>query len=168
MRSNTALPTAGIVAALLCIGPLAGAFAQASNVEADARALEERLHAPCCRQQLLDGHESEIARGLRREIRLRLSAGESAAALETDLVARYGESIIAVPLENDPRGLLSLVLLGGLSATAAVLVALGSRWVRRASMSSVAASTPAVAWTRDVLDAQLEAELEREPEATRR
>jgi cytochrome c-type biogenesis protein CcmH len=167
VRTKTALSIAGIVIALLQAGPLASVFAQASNIEVDARALEERLHAPCCRQQLLEGHDSEIARELRREIRRRLGQGESAAALEIDLVARYGESIVAVPLEGDPRAVLSLVLLAGLSVTAAALVALGSRWVRRASLSTTAPSTSAVARSDDALDARLEAELQSVPEATR-
>ena len=62
-----------------------------------AERLEGRLLAPCCWAQTLDIHGSEIATALRREIRVRLKAGESADKIEASLVARYGERIRAVP-----------------------------------------------------------------------
>jgi cytochrome c-type biogenesis protein CcmH len=62
-----------------------------------AERLEGRLLAPCCWAQTLDIHGSEIANALRREIRTRLKAGESADAIEASLVARYGERLRAVP-----------------------------------------------------------------------
>src|ERR1700690_4185349 len=62
-----------------------------------AERLEGRLLAPCCWAQTLDIHGSDIATSLRREIRTRLKAGESADAIEASLVARYGEKMRAVP-----------------------------------------------------------------------
>lgn len=62
-----------------------------------AERLEGRLLAPCCWAQTLDIHGSEIANGLRREIRTRLKAGERPEAIEQSLVTRYGERIRAVP-----------------------------------------------------------------------
>src|SRR5262245_9645491 len=47
-----------------------------------AARLEGRLLAPCCWIQTLDVHGSEVAVGLRTEIRHRLRAGESAGAIE--------------------------------------------------------------------------------------
>ncbi|HMJ15590.1 MAG TPA: hypothetical protein VK524_29440, partial [Polyangiaceae bacterium] len=40
--------------------------------------LEGRIRAPCCWNQTLDIHSSEIASALKREIRTRLRKGESA------------------------------------------------------------------------------------------
>jgi len=81
-----------------------GAGAETSTPVADlgekvpgAERLEGRLLAPCCWAQTLDIHGSEIANALRREIRTRLKAGESADAIEASLVARYGERLRAVP-----------------------------------------------------------------------
>jgi cytochrome c-type biogenesis protein CcmH len=61
------------------------------------KTLEGRLLAPCCWMQTLDIHESEVAHSLRLEIRRRLQSGESAGAIEADIVQRYGDKIRAVP-----------------------------------------------------------------------
>jgi cytochrome c-type biogenesis protein CcmH len=145
--------------ALALLGP-ADAQSQAdSRVEADARALEQRLRAPCCRGQVLDAHESEATHELRREIRARLKAGESSAAIEDALVQRYGESIVAVPLDADPRGGLSLVLAIVLAGTALLLALLGLRWVRRAAAPAVPVQAPAARGEDAALDARIDAEL---------
>lgn len=63
----------------------------------DVADLEARLLAPCCYVQTLGAHQSPLASQLRAEVRQRLSAGESVAGIEADLVGRYGEKIRAVP-----------------------------------------------------------------------
>ncbi|MBL8721541.1 MAG: cytochrome c-type biogenesis protein CcmH [Myxococcales bacterium] len=63
--------------------------------------VESHLLAPCCWQQTLDVHDSEISRVLRAEVRERLAAGESPDAIEDSLVQRFGERMRAVP-RKDP------------------------------------------------------------------
>lgn len=134
-------------------------WADDAGAAARARALEERLHAPCCRHLMLESHESEPARALRAEIRERLGAGESVAAVERDLVARYGESIIAVPVDADPRPGLSLALGLLLVLSAAGLFVLGVRWVRRERATSDAEPPSSEADELDALGQRLEEEL---------
>jgi cytochrome c-type biogenesis protein CcmH len=62
-----------------------------------ASRLEGRILAPCCWNQTIDIHGSETSYQLRREIRQRLKAGESAEAIEASFVKRYGDKILAVP-----------------------------------------------------------------------
>lgn len=142
------------------------ARAQATSQDrtnANAQALVERLHAPCCHEQLLDGHESESARALRQEIRTRLAQGASADEVERDLVLRYGEWIVAVPKDGDPRSALSVALALTLAATALGLTVLGLRWVRRDRQRLASpALMPAGGSARQAqLDATLDAELRR-------
>ncbi|HEY3497748.1 MAG TPA: cytochrome c-type biogenesis protein CcmH [Polyangiaceae bacterium] len=62
-----------------------------------AAVLEGRIRAPCCWNQTIDIHGSEVSNDLRREIRKRLKAGESPDAIEASIVTRYGPKILAVP-----------------------------------------------------------------------
>lgn len=122
------------VAVVLLSADIAGAL-DAADVEAKARAVEHRLMAPCCWQQTLDVHHSDLADALHDEIRARIVGGETAAAIEHDLVDRYGDRVIAVPsprlLEGTAGTLLALVGLFGVW-----LVHLGYGWTRRASTPS--------------------------------
>ena len=70
--------------------------------------VESHLLAPCCWQQTLDVHDSEISRVLRAEVRERLAAGESSDAIEDSLVQRFGERMRAVP-RKDPTPWFALV-----------------------------------------------------------
>jgi len=103
---------------------------------ASAQALELRLVAPCCWNQTLEVHESEVASALRKEIRERLASGEPSEAIEDDFALRYGERIRAVPKGRDPRTTVP-VLIGALMLFGALgLVALGRRWTRRSATTS--------------------------------
>lgn len=75
----------------------------ACSSPAPERVLERRLIAPCCWRQTLEDHESPVATALRAEIRARIAAGEPAAAIESDLVGRYGERVRALPEGRDPK-----------------------------------------------------------------
>ncbi|MFW5925864.1 MAG: cytochrome c-type biogenesis protein [Myxococcota bacterium] len=127
-------------------------------------ALAGRLLAPCCWSQTLDVHNSEPALELRREIRTRLGRGESAEAIEADIVARYGDRIRAVP-EDSPlsavaAGMLTLVGIAGIA-----VLFLGLRWRRRSAAARRDDAEPGPAPTepaspeRHALDARLDAEL---------
>ena len=74
--------------------------ALAGDASARARALEERLHAPCCRGQMMSGHESPTVQALRAELSARFGRGEAADLIEADLAARYGASIVAIPRDQ--------------------------------------------------------------------
>ena len=123
---------------LTCVLSAASAWAQAplessSMPAAGEVTLERRLLAPCCWNQTLDMHESDLAGSLRREVRERLHAGEPASAIEDDMIARYGERIRAVDKGRDPGGAMPfLVGLGALSIGAA-LVVMVRRWRRSAA-----------------------------------
>lgn len=69
---------------------------------ASAARIERRLLAPCCWNQTLDIHESDLATSLRTEIRQRVAQGEAAEHIEQDMVARYGERVRATPSQRDP------------------------------------------------------------------
>jgi cytochrome c-type biogenesis protein CcmH len=125
--------------------------------------LERRLFAPCCWNQTLDVHESDLAASLRREIRARLSAGEGQSAIEDDLAARYGERIRAVERGRDPGGAMPF-LVGFVALCAATgLVALLRRWRRagnaaRSSEVTRASEPDVVGGAEDIrLDAELRA-----------
>ena len=145
---------ATLMGVLVAIG--SSAVSAQSRVESDARALEQRLHAPCCRGQMLDAHESEITRALRREIRTRLQSGQGAVSIEADLVSRYGASIVAVPLDRDPRSGLSLFLAITLALTAGTITLFAVRWVRRTRASTAEAPAPIGDPRSDALDARIE------------
>jgi len=117
--------------------------------------LEGRLLAPCCWTQTLDIHESPLATELRTEIHGRLDQGESAATIEEDLVARYGERIRAIPKGgHDPRVTVSIA-----SAVAMLLSAIGLLWLlRRWTRPRAALALPHAA-THDAYDARLDDEL---------
>ncbi|MGK4006279.1 cytochrome c-type biogenesis protein CcmH [Sorangium sp. So ce1036] len=121
------------------------------------RALAARLLAPCCWDQTLDVHESEVTRDLRREIRGRLRGGESADTIELDLVARHGERIRAAPSAGI-LGKVALGLMSGIAVTFLGVFALLRSWRRSAAQpasSSLAISTAA----RDEYDERLDNEL---------
>jgi cytochrome c-type biogenesis protein CcmH len=127
-----------------------------------AQALESRLLAPCCWNQTLDIHGSEVSTDLKREIRRRLRAGESADAIETSIVARYGEKIRAVP-KGSPLGKTAalLAILMGVGGVGAAFMLL--RWRRRSATLALAEKSPAPSASkgRDRYDEQIDAELDR-------
>lgn len=120
--------------------------------------LEARLMAPCCYVQTLDIHESELATALRHEIRTRLAAGESAADVEQDFVARYGERVRALPAGQDPRkGLGSFAAVVAAAAAVGLGVAI-RRWRRAADAAPDRRSESAA---HDEYDERVDEELRR-------
>jgi cytochrome c-type biogenesis protein CcmH len=122
----------------------------------DERWLEARLIAPCCWMQTLDVHESPVAQELRSEIHARLSAGEAPLAIEDDIVARYGESIRALPKGKDPRTLILVFVAALVLAVGVGLARLARGWTLAAAPVVQARGT---ATARDALDDQLDEEL---------
>jgi len=134
-----------------------GAFVQGE------KSVETRLLAPCCWNGTLDVHESDLARELRKEIRMRLRGGESVDVVEASMVERYGDRVRAAPA-NEHVG----VLLGaGALAAIGMAILLLRRSVggmRLAVASAAAAGSPS---PRDEWDERLDDELTRRRERTR-
>jgi cytochrome c-type biogenesis protein CcmH len=136
-----------------------------------AARLEGRIIAPCCWNQTIDIHGSEPSYELRREIRRRLKAGESADAIEASFVARYGSKILAVP-DSSPLGSLATLLSIGFGAAGVAGYFMLKRWsqagkkaekaekAERAEKATASGDNPAAAEPkRDALDDRLDREL---------
>lgn len=67
------------------------------EVSTEAKEFAGRFVAPCCWKESLAEHRSPEADQLRADIERRLRQGETAKAIENDLVAQYGERIFRVP-----------------------------------------------------------------------
>lgn len=121
-----------------------------------AAALEGRILAPCCWNQTIDIHGSEVSNGIRREIRTRLRAGESADAIQASLVERYGPKILAMQADSSLVPIAVAVLLGISVAGFA-----GYRMLKRWQRTGTAPKKPEKrdAASNEVLDARLDAEL---------
>jgi cytochrome c-type biogenesis protein CcmH len=134
----------GMRALLVVIGPVAlvacvalGIAWLSSGLPAappSAKALESTLLAPCCFGGTIDVHDSDISRELRAEIEARVGRGESTAAIEADLVGRYGAQMRAMPdraafLITSTLSMIAIALAGG------AVLALARRWEREGERS---------------------------------
>jgi cytochrome c-type biogenesis protein CcmH len=122
-----------------------------------ASALEGRIRAPCCWNQTLDIHGSEISNELRREIRRRLRAGESQDAIQASLVQRYGERILAVPPNSPLKNVAAVLALAMVGAGV-----LGFRMLRRWRKPAEPKPKPSGTAEARPADAQLDARLDAE------
>lgn len=125
-----------------------------AETTAGAKALESRLHAPCCYQGTLDIHDSDLARSLRSEIESRLAGGESTESVQADFVARYGDKVVAARSDAPIRGMAIAVVLASLVAAASLAMVV-RRWSRRERGGVAIASSS----TRDALDDRIDADL---------
>jgi cytochrome c-type biogenesis protein CcmH len=100
----------------------------------DPREVYGRLIAPCCWNQTLDIHDSEISTQLRVEIAERLKQGETSLVIEDDLARRFGERIRAVPRARDPRQSMALTVISAMVLSLLGLFALALRWTRRRAL----------------------------------
>lgn len=162
MQTNRKL--IGMMLLVLAGGPAARAQAPAAQASAQdrARELAKRLKAPCCWRETLDVHESPVAASLRKELRQRLAEGESAGAVEADLVRRYGPGIRAsLPVH------LGYVLFGGAFLIGALALSLVARKQRAAPVAAKMQETrpsqvapPASQIERQQLEDRLDEDLE--------
>ena len=83
-----------VLACLLLVGLHLGA---ADND--DTKRIQDRLLAPCCWQQSVAVHDSDIARQMRAEIARLKASGKNEEQIVEVYVARYGERIL-----REPRG----------------------------------------------------------------
>jgi cytochrome c-type biogenesis protein CcmH len=114
------------------------------DVERQARELEAMLIAPCCFSQQVSVHRSSAADEVRRDVRKRLSAGETREQILDAYVSQYGKRILAQPpAEGLTRGLYILPPLV-LVLTAAVVVLMVRRFTATRAAASPAASSTQV------------------------
>ncbi len=126
-----------------------------------ASRLEGRIIAPCCWNQTIDIHGSEPSYQLRREIRRRLKAGESADAIEASFVQRHGAKILAVP-DTSPLGNVATLLALGFGGAGVAAYFMLKRWSRAGAASAAKAASKvqgAGEPKRDKLDERLDREL---------
>ena len=83
-----------VVACLVLLGLHLGA----ADVDRTRR-IQDRFLAPCCWQQSLALHDSDIAREMRAEIAGMVASGKNEEQIVDVYVARYGERIL-----REPRG----------------------------------------------------------------
>lgn len=123
----------------------------------EAQAIAGAIMSPFCPGLVLTACPSEQARDLRGEIRTRLEAGESRAAIEADLVTRFGQGVLADPSAL-PGGRIAVLVPGALGLLGLVAIAgYLRRWTRTGDS---APSTPAPAADAALVD-RLDDELAR-------
>jgi cytochrome c-type biogenesis protein CcmH len=132
-----------------------------------AAELEGRIIAPCCWNQTIDIHGSELSTQLRVEIRERLQKGESAEAIERSIVERYGARVLAVP-PGSRLGTWGVLLFLSMASAGVFAFVMLRRWQRRGAAhaesdaeSKRKAQPAASAATTAALDARIDAELSR-------
>jgi cytochrome c-type biogenesis protein CcmH len=89
--------------------------------------LEDELICPTC-DTTLEMSSSPIAEQMRTFIRERIAAGDSKAEIKAQLVAEFGEGVLAAPPKKGFNLLAWLLPLAGLAAAAVVLTVLARRW----------------------------------------
>lgn len=86
-----------VAAMLLVLSLLSAGRAGAAELEAEARALEAALMAPCCYSQQVSVHQSDAAGQIKRDVRERLARGQTRQQIIDSYVAQYGKRILAEP-----------------------------------------------------------------------
>ena len=89
-----------MIGLLSLVAAVALSFGQpgtAVDVEAEARAIDAMLIAPCCFTQQVSVHPSPAAEDVRRDVRARLAAGQTRQQILDTYLARYGTRILAAP-----------------------------------------------------------------------
>jgi cytochrome c-type biogenesis protein CcmH len=133
---------------LLAVALAALAFAPAAaacDAHPSQAKLEGEVMCPVC-GTTLDQSESPAAQQIKRVIARDISAGKSDCRIKDELVANYGDSILAAP-RNSGFGLLAWwVPLGGIVLAAAVVGVAAWRWsrTRDAEPAPAAAVDPAL------------------------
>jgi cytochrome c-type biogenesis protein CcmH len=129
----------------------------------ESREIYGRLLAPCCWNQTLDIHDSELATQLRGEIADRLEHGEVALGIEDDMALRFGERVRAVPRARDPRQSMALAVTSAMLLVLAGLLLVAVRWKRRRELPRAEQQEERMlAMLPDELREEYEARLDRE------
>ncbi len=93
--------------------------------------ISEEVRCPTCESQSVADSRAPASEAIRQEVRRRVDAGESDAAIRSFLVSRYGKDVL---LEPEAKGVSALVWALPVLAVAVALVGLAAafrRWGRR-------------------------------------
>jgi len=123
-----------------------------------AAALEGKILAPCCWNQTVDIHGSEVSNQLRREIRTRLRAGEPADSIQASIVSRYGPKILAMQADS-PLASIALTVLVAIGAVGVAGFFMLKRWRVAGTAAPAQGKTKRDGAADERLDARLDAEL---------
>jgi cytochrome c-type biogenesis protein CcmH/NrfF len=122
--------------------------------------LEGEVMCPVC-GTTLDQSDSPAAQQIKRVIASRIAAGKNDCQIKDELVASYGESILAAPRRSGFGLLAWWVPLGGAVVAAVVLGLLAWRWSRAREPAAEAVGDPSLNG-RGTLDPSLERRLDEE------
>lgn len=136
---------------------IAGIPIGATDLEREAREIEDLLMSPCCFRQQVSVHQSPTASEIKRDIRARLARGEPRQAILDAYVAEHGPAVLVVPPAKGSN--LVLYVLPPLLLAGSVLLVVGL--VRRftASGAQGVPATPPPPAPDHVLDDRLTDEL---------
>lgn len=84
----------GLLGATLVVLLSTLAFGQATG---ETRKIQDSLVAPCCWNQPVSQHESEVAQKIRNEVTAMVAAGKSRDEILNHYVSIYGERILVAP-----------------------------------------------------------------------
>jgi formate-dependent nitrite reductase complex subunit NrfG len=155
-RFNILLTLRLIIAVVACVG-LAAASQYTPEVEREASRVSGSVMSPFCPGRLIADCPSPAAIELREQIRKRIAAGETAEAIQAELLDTYGEFVRAAPTGKGFDLAAWLVPPIGL-ALAAIAVML---WMRRRGAKLAPESADTVSVLNAADRARIEAELEK-------
>ncbi|HVM16013.1 MAG TPA: cytochrome c-type biogenesis protein CcmH [Gaiellaceae bacterium] len=135
-----------LVAALALAAP-----AFASEARPTLAELEKELVCPTCKTTL-DMSDSPQADRMRAFIRQRIAAGDSKSEIKAQLVAQFGEGVLASPPKRGFDLLAWVLPLAGLAAGAAAVGAVAWRWSRGRAAGAAGAPVAAGAAATGRLD----------------
>ena len=142
----------GLLAAWIFLPGLLSA--QGAGDERLIREIEDTLIAPCCWNQPISQHYSEVSEQMRQEVRAMVAAGRTKREILDHFVARYGERILATPRARGINALAYLLPWAALIAGGGYLLVL-LRKRRQAALAAPAAPPPPA-------DARYDAVIEKE------
>jgi cytochrome c-type biogenesis protein CcmH len=139
--------------ALACAAAGAGAASRAAD-RPSAAELESQLVCVTCKTTL-DESDSPIARRMKAYIRRRLAEGATGRQIKDELVAQFGQEVLATPRTHGFDLLAWVLPIAGIAGGAVALGGLAWMWSRRRDEGDPTAAAPP-------LDPELERRLDEE------
>ena len=134
-RVLPAVALAAVVVAALVIGGADGDKGPRTPA-ARAQAIAEDLRCPVCQGLSVADSHSPTAEAMREDIRRRVEAGESAAAIKDYYVSRYDEWVLLRPEASGLGGLVWVLPVAALLLAAGGLGLAFRRWRRQPAMAA--------------------------------
>jgi cytochrome c-type biogenesis protein CcmH len=103
--------------------------------------LESEVICPTC-QTTLDQSDAPIARRMKAFIARRIAAGDTKSEIKSQLVAQFGQRVLAAPPKKGFNLLAWLLPIVGISVAAVVIGALAWRWSRTRELESPPPADP--------------------------